>query len=343
MFSANAIYEYDLEQQKTHKVMSLGSDIEVTDMELKNEKLYFATSKGIVIKNRHENGTFPMPKLIINQIQINGKRRELGQLNDLKPTENDVNIDFSTLSFIPNETYSVFYKINDSEWKKLDSNDKSLKFSSLSPGKYEIQLAIWFNNKKIDLQNIKFNINKPLWLNPLILLGFALIIFTLITSVYNFHIQKLKRRNELQVEKINLEKNLNQSKLKAIKSQMNPHFFYNALNTIQSFILSNDKKQAITYLSKFSALTRTILEMTEKESVSIAEEVKTLALYLDIEQSRFEEDFSYKILVDNDVDADNIKIPTMLLQPYVENAVKHGLLHKQGKKVVQIHFQKKEK
>jgi LytS/YehU family sensor histidine kinase len=80
--------------------------------------------------------------------------------------------------------------------------------------------------------------------------------------------------------------------------------------------------------------------MTEKETISIAEEVKTLGLYLDIEKARFEEDFNYYILVDNEIDAENIKIPTMLLQPYVENAVKHGLLHKQGEKAVTIHFQK---
>ena len=341
LFSANGIYEYDLETQKTHKIMSLGSDIEVTDLVLKNDLLYLATSKGIVIKNRTESGSFPMPKLIINEIQINGKRRELNQLKELKPSENDVTIDFSTLSFVPNENYGVTYKINNSDWKKLDMNDQTLKFSSLSPGIYNIQLAIHLNNERVDLQSIQFEIKKPLWLNPIILLGFALIVLTLITSVYNFHIQKLKKRNELQLEKINLEKNLNQSKLKAIKSQMNPHFFYNALNTIQSFILSNDKKQAVTYLSKFSNLTRTILEMTEKETISIAEEAKTLGLYLDIEQARFEEDFTYKIIIDPEIDAENIKIPTMLLQPYVENAVKHGLLHKQGSKVVAIHFQKK--
>ena len=97
----------------------------------------------------------------------------------------------------------------------------------------------------------------------------------------------------------------------------------------------------MTYLSKFSNLTRTILEMTEKETISIADEAKTLGLYLDIEQARFEEDFTYKIIIDPEIDAENIKIPTMLLQPYVENAVKHGLLHKQGSKVVAIHFQKK--
>jgi LytS/YehU family sensor histidine kinase len=201
-------------------------------------------------------------------------------------------------------------------------------------------LAINYNNSKINIQTIQFEIKKPFWLKPLFLIGLGVVFLVLVYALYKFQIRKLEKRNQLLLEKVNLEKNLNQSKLKAIKSQMNPHFFYNALNTIQSFILSNDKKQAVNYLSKFSNLTRTILEMTEKETISIAEEVKTLSLYLDIEKARFEEDFGYRIFVDEKIDAENIKIPTMLLQPYVENAVKHGLLHKQGEKVVTIHFQK---
>jgi len=340
LFSTNSVYEYDFETQNTQKVISLSNDIEATDVILKNNQLFFATSKGIVIKNRNEIGNFPKPKLIINEIQINGKRREVNQLKELNPDENDVAINFSTLAFVPNESYSVSYKINNSEWKTLDLNDKNLKLYSLASGNYTIQLAIKHDNLKIDLQTIQFEIKKPFWLKPLFLFGFGFVFFGLIYTFYKLQILKLEKRNQLLLEKVNLEKNLNQSKLKAIKSQMNPHFFYNALNTIQSFILSNEKKQAVSYLSKFSNLTRTILEMTEKETISIAEEVKTLSLYLDIEKARFEEDFNYHILVDDEIDAENIKIPTMLLQPYVENAVKHGLLHKLGKKAVTIHFQK---
>lgn len=340
LFSTNSVYEYDFETQNTQKVISLSNDIEATDVILKNNQLFFATSKGIVIKNRNEIGNFPKPKLIINEIQINGKRREVNQLKELNPDENDVAINFSTLAFVPNESYSVSYKINNSEWKTLDSNDKNLKLYSLASGNYTIQLAIKHDNLKIDLQTIQFEIKKPFWLKPLFLFGFGFVFFGLIYTFYKLQILKLEKRNQLLLEKVNLEKNLNQSKLKAIKSQMNPHFFYNALNTIQSFILSNEKKQAVSYLSKFSNLTRTILEMTEKETISIAEEVKTLSLYLDIEKARFEEDFNYHILIDDEIDAENIKIPTMLLQPYVENAVKHGLLHKQGEKAVTIHFQK---
>ena len=340
LFSTNSVYEYDFETQNTQKVISLSNDIEATDVILKNNQLFFATSKGIVIKNRNEIGNFPKPKLIINEIQINGNRREIDQLKELNPDENDIAINFSTLAFVPNESYSVSYKINNSEWKTLDLNDKNLKLYSLASGNYTIQLAINHDNLKIDLQTIQFEIKKPFWLKPIFLFGFGFVFLGLIYAFYKLQILKLEKRNQLLLEKVNLEKNLNQSKLKAIKSQMNPHFFYNALNTIQSFILSNDKKQAVSYLSKFSNLTRTILEMTEKETISIAEEVKTLSLYLDIEKARFEEDFNYHILVDNEIDAENIKIPTMLLQPYVENAVKHGLLHKQGEKAVTIHFQK---
>jgi LytS/YehU family sensor histidine kinase len=104
--------------------------------------------------------------------------------------------------------------------------------------------------------------------------------------------------------------------------------------------LSNDKKQAVSYLSKFSTLTRTILEMSEKENITLSEEIKTLGLYLDIEKARFDEDFSYDINIGYGIDIENIKIPSMLLQPYVENAVKHGLLHKKGDKKVTIDFER---
>ncbi|MCH4830292.1 sensor histidine kinase [Flavobacterium columnare] len=154
---------------------------------------------------------------------------------------------------------------------------------------------------------------------------------------------KIKKRNQLILDKINLEKNVNQSNLRALKSQMNPHFFFNALNTLQSYIVANEKNEAIEYLSKFSNLTRIILEMTDKDWISIADEVKTLKLYLEIEKARFEEDFLFSIKTQADLDVEAIKIPSMLLQPYVENALKHGLLHKFGIKELYINFTIKDK
>ncbi|MGL4598313.1 MAG: sensor histidine kinase, partial [Bacteroidia bacterium] len=133
-------------------------------------------------------------------------------------------------------------------------------------------------------------------------------------------------------------KNLNRSILTSIKSQMNPHFFYNALNTIQSFIFENDKQNAGIYLSKFSKLTRMVLEMSEKENISLKEEVTACTLYLELEQARFSEDFSFSIAVNGCLDTDLIRLPPMIIQPYIENAVKHGLLHKKGSKTLAVAF-----
>jgi len=178
-----------------------------------------------------------------------------------------------------------------------------------------------------------------------ILVLIFLFVSILATSYVLFKRFKIKKQNEYlknklqEAEKIIIaEKKAAQSELKAFKSQMNPHFFYNALNTVQSYILSNDKKLAIKYLSKFSILTRSILEMTEKEYISVNEEIKTLELYLDIEKARFNDDFEFNIRTNNINDLDQTKIPAMFLQPYVENAVKHGLLHKEGTKKLDIDF-----
>ena len=309
---------------------------------LNNNLLYFATSKGIVIKNQSENNADPKPKLIINEVLVNNSKKSLDHLKILDSDENDLNINFSILSFLPNEKYCLIYKINNSSWKTLDKNVTTLNLSSLSSGKYTVSMAILFNNEKISTQNIYFEINKVFWQKPLFVIGMIALLFFLAYSIFRWQLQKTQRENQLVLDKINLEKNLNESKLVAIKSQMNPHFFYNALNTIQSFILSNDKKQALTYLSKFSALTRKILVLTEKENISIAEEVNTLKLYLDIEKARFEESFSYQIIIDEKINPENTRIPSMLLQVYVENALKHGLLHKKGLKNLEVSFSEKQ-
>lgn len=339
IFTTNGIIEYNLIKNNYRKILPLTSDLEVTDVAIVKDKIYFATSKGIIVKNKFKNKEFAKPELIINEIKVNGILHNENNINELEYNQNDITINFSVLSFIPNEKKSVLYKINDGNWNRLDADNKNLILSSLSPGNYKLFLKI-DANYETKIKQIDFKINKPFWLNTFFLIYMSLILIALLYTFYKYQIQKIEKKNQLLLDKVNLEKNLNQSKLKAIKSQMNPHFFYNALNTIQSYILSNDKKQAVSYLSKFSTLTRTILEMSEKENITLSDEIKTLGLYLDIEKARFDEDFSYEINIAYGIDIENIKIPSMLLQPYVENAVKHGLLHKKGEKKLTIDFER---
>jgi two-component system LytT family sensor kinase len=163
-------------------------------------------------------------------------------------------------------------------------------------------------------------------------------------SLGYFFFERYKHRKESQAwaTQLRYEQNLNKSVLTSIKAQMNPHFFYNALNTIQSYIFSDDKRNATTYLNKFSNLTRMILEMSEKDRVPLRQEIRALTLYLELEKSRFHENFSFQLNVDDQIDQEMVSIPTMLIQPYVENAIKHGLLHKTDNRELMIDIKQSE-
>jgi len=175
----------------------------------------------------------------------------------------------------------------------------------------------------------------------IVLLMFLLSI--LIVGYLAFKRYKLKKQTELlknkliEAEKtIIAEKKASESELKAIKAQMNPHFFFNALNTIQSYITTNETEEASNYLNKFSKLTRMILEMTDKNWITIEEELRMQTLYLDLQKVRLS-DFDFQIEL-NQINLQQITIPTMLLQPYVENAIIHGLAHKLGPKKLLLDF-----
>lgn len=126
--------------------------------------------------------------------------------------------------------------------------------------------------------------------------------------------------------------------LKALRAQMNPHFMFNALNAIQGLIRSNENRAATSYLAKFAQLMRQTLEYTDKEEIAMEEEVEFLEQYLDINRLRFQDEFSYEVVQSRGLDEDDWKIPTMILQPFVENAVEHGI-RPRHKGHIQIHFE----
>jgi LytS/YehU family sensor histidine kinase len=122
---------------------------------------------------------------------------------------------------------------------------------------------------------------------------------------------------------------------------MNPHFLFNCLNSIQRFILENDSKNALTYLTKFARLVRLILENSRDKKVSLSKEIESLDLYIQMEKLRFNHNFSYSIIVDETIDKEDIQVTPMLLQPYVENAIWHGLQHKESDGNISVHISKK--
>jgi tetratricopeptide (TPR) repeat protein len=126
--------------------------------------------------------------------------------------------------------------------------------------------------------------------------------------------------------------------LKSLRSQMNPHFIFNALNSVNSFIAQNDERAANRYLTDFSTLMRSVLDNSEQDFISLEKEIELIKLYTQLEHSRFTDKFDYEIRVDSNLNQDQFKIPPMLIQPYVENAVWHGLRYKEDKGHLQIDF-----
>ena len=174
-----------------------------------------------------------------------------------------------------------------------------------------------------------FTITAPFWrmwwfrgLSMIILAG-------IIWSVFYVRIRGLKRKNELA-------RKIDQMRLEALRLQMNPHFIFNSMNSIQHYINSNEKKLANIYLSKFADVMRMIIDYLQKAFIPVIIDINALELYIQLEQLRFENKFDYKIEIDPIIDVENSSIPPMIIQPYVENAIIHGLLNlpeQQGGKI----------
>jgi hypothetical protein len=152
---------------------------------------------------------------------------------------------------------------------------------------------------------------------------------------------KKAESEKLEKLKVAYEKELVELKMTSLRTQMNPHFIFNSLNAIKLYIINNEKENAVYYLNKFSKLIRKILATTQEKDISLAEEIETMELYLNIENIRFNNEINYEFNIDSNVNLNTIKVPTLIMQPFIENAIWHGLSSKKEDKKITINVTKK--
>jgi uncharacterized membrane-anchored protein YhcB (DUF1043 family) len=335
------LYRIDLADQNFELKLQHKINYDITDMELWNNELEIITKNGIITEQLNTSTEQKaQPLFYINRFMVNSKALPEYDRANLNYDQNTIEIVYSILSFKTDFNYPLYYNINDGPWERASEQARTLKLSSLAPGNYKITFKPGeINNNNFSSKVINFTIKKAWWQTWWFIGICILAVIFFVILIARWRINELKQKNKLLNEKIENEQKYYRTSLKAIKAQMNPHFFYNALNTIQSFIYSEDKKNASTYLSKFSRLTRLILEMSEKDNITLSEEINTLQIYLDIEKVRFNDDFEFSIKAPQNINTDLVLFPPMLIQPYVENAIKHGLLHKKGAKNLQVTFE----
>jgi two-component sensor histidine kinase len=304
------------------------------------ENVWLATPKGLVKMPKSVPSKNLVPPMIyLEQVSVWEKPLPFNSTYQLNADENNLLINFLGVTYRSRGFFKYKYRMVglDNSWIYTNSNNSFARYPSLPAGKYEFQVKA-VNEDGIESEGtavVQIEIKRPIsqkwWFLLIVAILFALLIFL----VVRWRFQLLQKRNEV-------EKNLRESQLAALKVQMNPHFIFNALNSIQEFILLNEKKLANQYLGKFADLMRMTLDMSNEERISLQEEIKMLDLYLQLEALRFE-NLAYQLDIDESLKTADVVLPSMLVQPYIENALKHGLLHKQGLRKLNISFQQKYK
>lgn len=249
--------------------------------------------------------------------------------------QNHLTFDFIGINLSSPEGVKYQWKLEgfDDNWAPA-SQQRNVTYSNLSPGDYTFLLrsanedGVW-NSKPVEL---KFTILPPVWLRWWFIVLCIVLVAALIIFVFKWRVKQVQKKSEEQQQKLQMEKDLLELEQKALRLQMNPHFIFNALNSIQSQIGTDNEQAARYYLAKFSRLMRQILDNSRNTEISLEEEVNTLENYLLIEKFCNGDRFDYSIHVAEGIEKDYVKIPPMLLQPFVENAIKHGMKHMEDKR-----------
>lgn len=297
---------------------------------------WLATGKGLhQLPLRKIAKKLPAGKIILREIRVNGKIRENKQPLFLSYSD-DLRLRVDGLSYRSNGNFTVAYRFlgDPSEWISVPASVKELTIPRLPNGNVEIALKVVDHENKSSSNSIhiKLFVQAPFWQRwwfYVLCIGFIIGISYL---VFKRRIKQLRIKQEVRLKQLQLENELRLTQQNALKAQMNPHFLFNVLNSIKGFIYEDDKKSAARYLSDFSSLVRKILEMSALPDVSLSDELDTLRLYINLESMLLEDDFVLYLEIDPRLDMDALRIPALLLQPYVENAFKHGLRHKKGLK-----------
>lgn len=312
---------------------------DLRDMLISNGRLWVASFNGLYVLHL-EGGKQPQaPTVLLRKMLVNGERRPATQNVELAYNENDIELVLRGISPRSRGQIQFYYRLGGlMNGFERNQSGNILQFRALPPGNYTLEVYAEDANGTRSSQPLiySFGIAKP-WYNTWpFYIAVALAIITVVSVLFMLRIRFINQRNIRQLENSRLKEDLRASQLTALRAQMNPHFMFNVLNSVQGLFTIGRAKKANEVLSRFSDLMRSILDVSDQNSIGLDRELELIGLYLELEAVRFADDFEYTVQVDPQIDPTKLTVPSLLVQPYVENAVKHGLLHRKGKKELRI-------
>lgn len=295
---------------------------QVTSVREYNGKVYVGTTQGLTVfeKNEGIEGS-ASPSIVISGIKVNDKIINLkDSLLSLNYDQNSFSIDF--VGFVYRNNGKVNYRFRmfgiDSSWAYTQT--PNCQYSELTDGEFTFEVqaqnfdGIWSDKSA----KVSFSIHPPFWKRIWFLILIILSFTGLFFFIYRIRVNSINRSNAL-VQNVNLYKQ------QSLRQQMNPHFIFNTLNSIQLYILEKDSISSHKYLTKFARLMRMTLDNSLYSTIPLKDEIEALRLYLDLEKLRLENRFDYTIDCGKNNSILNFEVPTLLIQPFVENAIWHGI------------------
>jgi ligand-binding sensor domain-containing protein/two-component sensor histidine kinase len=322
---------------------------ELYDIMLTEKEVWIATPRGVQLFSKDKDLTTQVaPRLHLLGVQTKGKTLPAADAYHISIFDDNIRFSFVGISPSSNGHFKYRYRMLglDSNWIINSSNDNSARYQSLKEGNYTFQIQMLTEDgRSSEILNTPLSIRAPFWRKWWFYAFFMLIVVVSLTLYFNNIIKRINERNiferkatEAELAQTRAEESLRRAQLSALKAQMNPHFIFNALNSIQAFIFLNDKNSANTYLGKFSDLMRKTLDMSQQEAILLEDEMQMLETYLSLENMRFRGELDWDVQADENIDVQSRTLPPLVIQPYVENAIKHGLAAKKGERKLHIFF-----
>ena len=281
---------------------------------------YFTWNSGELTKTVDKGQLYMKKALVLN------RNITLDTILHFSPSENNIQFMFGWLDIENAVPPKIEYRLNNGPWLPVQLQSY-ISFARLPAGQYDLLVkAVNETGKNI---HIVFDVALPVWKQA----WFLFLVFVLLGSLFLY---LLRRRLNTVRKSSAMQKQLLESEMSALRSQMNPHFIFNTLNSINSYIIENKTGEASDYLTEFGRLIRIILEHSQKKLVSLEEELKALKLYLELESKRLEGSFDYRIEIDDGLKDQIIRLPPLIIQPFVENAIWHGLRNKKEQGYIHI-------
>lgn len=307
---------------------------EINKVEVWGNTVWVATTKGLVHFSDKTSLDTASRQPAIQQVLINGTTLESEGSPSLSYWQNELVLQFLTINFQQDGKIPYRYRLRPSQTNWTPTQQRMINFSALSPGSYTFEVqsqnedGFWSASTKY-----AFVIHPAFWNTWWFLMLAVSLIGFLVFRLFKYRTNQIRHEAEVVKQMADLERS-------ALRAQMNPHFIFNCLNSISNFINKGDNVAANHFLSTFSKLIRAALNHSRANKISLEDELDLLKNYLSLEQVRFEDRFDYEITVADNVEPFEINIPPMLVQPFVENAIIHGLTQKDKKGHISLHFER---